>query len=66
MTRNDKIQKADRIAANIISKKPDMSPEFAKACAAYMVLTNQYKLSQVRMPVFFAGKDGYDKFVAQF
>jgi hypothetical protein len=66
MTRNDKIQKADRIAANIISKKPDMSPEFAKACAAYMVLTNQYKLSQVRMPVFLAGERGYDKFVAQF
>jgi len=66
MTRNDKIQKSNRIAKNIMAKKPDMSPDFAKACAAYMVLTNQYKLSQVRMPVFLAGQRGYDKFVAQF
>lgn len=66
MTRNDKIQKSNRIAENIMAKKPDMSPDFAKACAAYMVLTNQYKLSQVRMPVFLAGQRGYDKFVAQF
>ena len=66
MTRNEKMQKADRIAANIMAKKPDMSPEFAKACAAYMVLTNQYKLSQVRMLVFLAGERGYNKFVAQF
>lgn len=65
MTRNEKIQKADLIAANIIAKNPNMSPEFAKGCAAYMVLTNQYKLSQVRMPVFLAGEHGYDKFVAQ-
>jgi len=28
------------------------------------VLTNQYKLSQVRMPVFLAGERGYEKFVA--
>jgi len=66
MTRNEKIEKTNLIAANIMSKKPDMQPKFAKACAAYMVLTGQYKLSQVRMPVFMAGENGYDKFVAQF
>lgn len=66
MTRQEKILKADRIAANIMAKKPEMSPAFAKACAAYMVLTGQYTLRQVRMPVFLAGEGGYEKFVAQF
>ena len=66
MTRTEKLDKANRIAENIMVKKPDMSPKFAKACAAYMVLTGQYKLSQVRMPVFLAGENGYDRFVAQF
>ena len=66
MTRNEKIEKANRIAKNIMAKKPTMQLEFAKACAAYMVLTGIYKLSKVRTPVFLAGENGYTKFVEQF
>jgi hypothetical protein len=66
MTREQKIEKAHKLAAQILDKNPDMQPEFAQACGAYMVLTGQYRMGQVRFSVWSAGIEGYDKFVAQF
>jgi hypothetical protein len=60
-----KIEKAARVTANILKKKPDMTPDFAEAMGLLMVLTGDYSIKRNRMKVFLAGEKGAARFRKQ-
>ena len=64
MTPSEKLEKAARIKAKLISKN-GMDADFADAMSLHMVMSENYKISENRMAVWLAGPKGADTFRAK-